>query len=92
LDYREKGGYERLTTSLFLDDGRAVSAVTYVATPENPNYVGPAPVEEIASVARDSHGPSGSNREYVIELYRALVAMGAEDEHVARLFDLVQEG
>jgi cation transport regulator ChaC len=60
---------------------------TYVATPENPNYLGPAPLEAIAAQVRASHGPSGANIDYVLRLAEALRAIGAEDAHV---FDLAR--
>ena len=42
----------------------------------------PAPLGEMAEQINRCVGPSGSNREYVIELARALRGMGVEDEHV----------
>ncbi len=87
LDFREKGGYRRHRVRLELrapseivDDG-----LVYVATEANPNYLGPAPLDEIAATVIASTGPSGPNDEYVLELARALRAMGAEDEHVFEL-------
>ncbi|MFC1688635.1 gamma-glutamylcyclotransferase [Pseudomonadota bacterium] len=37
-------------------------------------------------------GPSGSNREYVIELARALRGMGVEDGHVTEVEGWVKGG
>ena len=87
LDHREKGGYERHRVTLELRDpvGTAEGGLVYVATAENPNYLGPASLDEIAATVVASTGPSGPNDEYVLELARALRAMGAEDDHV---FDL----
>ena len=39
---------------------------------------------------RRSHGPSGSNLEYVLELERALAAMGAADAEVSELAERVR--
>lgn len=92
LDYREKGGYERLDVELrFSEASASVRALVYVATPENPNYVGPAASEEIARVIRRAHGPSGSNLEYLIRLAESLAEMGVDDPHVRELADLVEE-
>lgn len=86
LDHRERGGYERFEVeiSLGLEGGRRRSCVglVYIATPENENYLGPAPVGQIADQIAGARGPSGENPEYVFELARALRGMGARDEHV----------
>jgi len=89
LDYREKNGYERHQTAVSLNDGRSTDALLYVATPENFAHLGDAQDEVIAAQIHTSVGPSGANRDYLIELHHALVGLGAEDAHVARLFDLV---
>jgi cation transport protein ChaC len=90
LDHREKGGYERLELELHFEGDRREAGLVYVATAANPNYLGPAPLAEIAAQVRRSRGPSGSNREYVLRLAGALREGGAQDEHVfalARLLD-----
>jgi cation transport regulator ChaC len=91
LDYREKGGYLRLWLPLFRADGSALSprGLTYVATEDNENYLGPAPLGRIAEQVQHSHGPSGPNVEYVAQLAAALRRMGAEDEHVLDLAKLL---
>lgn len=96
LDYREKGGYMRhlvqvtpvasASQSRPLDpNAQPVEALIYIATANNPNYVGFAPVAEIAGVVHRCSGPSGPNRDYVLNLERALAEHGAEDEHVSAL-------
>jgi len=94
LEYREKAGYQPLRADFFEPGGaRSIADVLlYVAGPGDPGFLGPAPLAEIAAVVRRSHGPSGSNREYVLELARALTEMGAVDEHVQALADLVRGG
>lgn len=83
LDRREQGGYVRERVTLHLPEGgRVEGALVYVATPANPNYLGPAPLEAIAAQVRRSHGPSGANLEYVLRLAAALRAMPAADAHV----------
>lgn len=83
LDYREKGGYERVTLEVVLPgEGRVVEATTYIASPENPDYLGPAPLDVIARHIYRSRGPSGANIEYALELAEALRGMGADDPHV----------
>lgn len=90
LDHREKGGYERLSVTLNLIDGRCVPALAYRATPDNPNYLGPAPLAEIAATVRVSSGPSGPNDEYVLRLADALRALGVDDPHLTALAALVR--
>lgn len=84
LDHREQGGYERHRTTVYdaADHAPIGEALLYVATEDNPNWLGPAPVEDIAAQVRRSEGPSGDNVEYVLELARALREMGAHDPHV----------
>ena len=42
LDYREKGGYSLLDVELRFADDERTRALVYIATAENPNYLGPA--------------------------------------------------
>lgn len=88
LDHREQGGYERHAVRLETRE-EALEAVVYVAGPSNPHYLGPAPLEEIAAWVRRSHGPSGSNVEYVLRLAEALTQAGERDEHVEELVRLL---
>lgn len=94
LDYREKGGYTLAEVPLaFLEmGGTTVDGLVYVATPGNPNYLGPAPMTEIAAQVRVSHGPSGANVEYVLRLADALREIGADDPHVFELELLIRNG
>ena len=87
LDHREKGGYERHHVEVHGPGGEVVvpEALVYVATEENPDYLGPAPIPQIARQVLGSRGPSGPNPEYVLELAEALRAFGAEDPHVFEL-------
>jgi len=94
LDHREKGGYERRVAPLnFAEAAEAAEsaeALLYIATSENENYLGPAPLTQIADQVRRSVGPSGPNIEYVIRLAGALREMGADDPHVFELADLLR--
>ncbi len=87
LDVREQGGYERLVVPSFRPSRELLADETlvYVATDENPNWLGPAPLETIANEVRERRGPSGANDDYVLRLAGALREMGADDPHV---FDL----
>lgn len=85
LDVREQGGYERHFLPLFSTEHEAPlidEALVYLATRDNPHYLGEAPEEVIARQVLQSHGPSGPNTEYVLRLAEALRAEGADDPHV----------
>lgn len=86
LAIREKGGYsvERLRV-VSRDSNRTVTALGYVGHPHNPNYVGEAPLSEIADIVRDARGPSGHNVSYVLHLAEALSELDLFDEHVFEL-------
>ena len=87
LDVREQGGYERIEVRLELREPVHVveTGIVYLATPGNPNYLGPARVDEMVAQIRDSHGPSGPNTEYVLRLAEALRELGAHDHPVVEL-------
>lgn len=91
LDYREKGGYERLSLPIRFQDDRSARAITYHATPDNHNYLGEADLVNVARQVLGASGPSGDNVEYVLELEQALAAMNARDDHVSNLAALVRE-
>ena len=92
LDWREKGGYERQVLDVHVPDQARIQsgALTYLAMPENPDYLGETPLSEIAAQVRASHGPSGANLEYALRLAEALREMGADDEHVFGLEELLK--
>ena len=87
LDHREKGGYARLMLPLHFsqDEGERPLGLVYIATPDNPNYLGPAPLVAMVEQISRSVGPSGPNREYLLKLDEALRSMRAEDPHVRTL-------
>jgi len=93
LDQREAGGYERRRVPLRdAATGEAwAEGTVYFATPSNPNYLGEAPLAEIAAQVHRCRGPSGANLEYVLRLAESLRAHGAEDEHVFALEALLRE-
>ena len=82
LDVREKNGYLRFTTEMTFDDGSQANGLVYIATPDNEAFLGEASEHEIARQVYAAQGSSGTNREYLIELARALREMGLEDQHV----------
>ncbi len=90
LDHREKNGYQRIATHVNLSFRQeTVSGVFYIATPDNHAFLGDAPLEEIARHIARSHGPSGSNRDYALQLADALRELDDPDEHVMALAALL---
>jgi cation transport protein ChaC len=85
LDSRESGGYVRMSIEVEFSDATCASAVTYYAPPGNDNYLGPAPIAQIASQVRDCSGNSGHNVEYVLRLGEALREIDIRDEEVEAL-------
>lgn len=81
LDHREKNGYERIAVEIVFASGSA-RGVVYRASEDNPAYLGPAPLAQLAAQINRCAGPSGANRDYVLELARALRSMGYADSHV----------
>ena len=99
LDQREKNGYLRFFTELhWLDNAAPYSTadssgpeqgVVYIANPDNAAYLGPAPEAVIARQIAKSHGPSGANSEYLLQLAQALRQLNEQDEHVFTLEQLL---
>ena len=90
LDHREKNGYQRHCTNILLTNSeKRVEGTLYVAHTGNPAYLGAASMEELARHIGASHGPSGSNRDYVLQLAQALRELGDHDPHVLALESLL---
>lgn len=86
LDHREKNGYERHRVAITLaDDLQIVDGSVYLAGADNPAFLGPDEPAAMAEHIARSHGPSGSNRDYLLELDEALKKIGERDRHVADL-------
>lgn len=88
LDHREKNGYSRLELPIHFDDG-SVQGVTYHAPVGNIAYLGPAPPGDVVEQVNRCHGPSGSNRDYVLELAAALRELDVYDAHVFEIEGLL---
>lgn len=83
LDHREKNGYLRVFTPLhWLNEAGVAEAVVYLASADNEAYLGPDSDEAIAAHIARSAGPSGPNKDYVLQLAQALRDMNEHDEHV----------
>lgn len=84
LDYREKGGYDRLAIELLID-GSKQTGLTYFATPENPDYLGESALPDMVEQIMNAVGPSGTNIEYVLRLEEALLQFDQVDTHVSEI-------
>ena len=90
LDHRERGGYQRhyLDVELFIDPdhpGELVNALVYVADQNNALFTGETELETLVGTINRAVGPSGSNRDYLLELADALALEGIEDGHVSEI-------
>lgn len=92
LDYREKNGYSIHKVEVHSNNG-VINALAYIGSIENPEWVGPAPLDEMARQIHESVGPSGPNKEYLYNLAQALrdLAPAARDEHLFGLEKRVKE-
>ena len=84
LDVREQAGFDRLHRKVLdaVHGAPFAEALVYVAKAANPHFLGPLDEREIAAWVRKSHGPSGPNTDYVLQLQAALADLGIVDEHV----------
>jgi glutathione-specific gamma-glutamylcyclotransferase len=93
LDWRERGGYVRHRVDFVCADpalSGALETIVYVANVDNPDFLGPAPLAQIAEQVRCCQGPSGHNSEYVLCLADCLEQFQMNDPHVAELARLVR--
>ena len=95
MDHRERGGYTKDTVTFFPEDINEPEIVLdlYIGTQDNPNYLGPAPLDDIARTIFTSVGPSGKNIDYLMNLTHALRTLipGEEDTHLSELEERVKK-
>ena len=98
LDEREQGGFRRHQVDFYPKTEPAdastpsvTTAAVYIARDDNPHYLGPASVPEMARHIFHAKGPSGSNRDYLIRLAESLRGLGVTDEHVTELERYVRQ-
>lgn len=90
LDIREQDGYEREGIELFFDDGSVQQGVTWIASEGNSSWRAGESMFQVAGVIAHGQGPSGSNREYLYELQRALKELSITDVYIDSLVKQVR--
>ncbi|OAA56577.1 ChaC-like protein [Niveomyces insectorum RCEF 264] len=93
LDIREINGYTIHYTQFEPADGAApFSTMVYIGTPSNPQFVGPQDVQALAEHIFRSKGDSGTNKEYLWSLEKALneLSPDSRDDHVTDLSNRVR--
>ncbi|MEM8753749.1 MAG: gamma-glutamylcyclotransferase [Pseudomonadota bacterium] len=73
-----------------LEDGRGVDALAYVMDRSHAQYRGGLSPDQQAEVIANAAGPAGSNLEYFRNTVAHLVEIGAEDDELSRLGELVE--
>lgn len=70
---------------------KAVKALLYSATPDNPGFSAEMLTSEssAASIIGKARGPSGSNREYLLKMAEWLEEVGERDVHIETLVRLM---
>lgn len=93
LDIREINGYTIHYTPFHPADGSpSIQTLVYIGTPDNEQFMGPQDPQELAEHIYKSRGPSGLNKDYLLELDQALDLLSAEsgDGHVKDLANRVR--
>ncbi|XP_074575836.1 gamma-glutamylcyclotransferase 2-3 [Curcuma longa] len=92
LEIREKQYDMKVYVDFYTDADSSIPAINgvlvYIGSEDkkaNPNYLGPASLDEMARQIAVAEGPSGPNRDYLFHLEDSLKQMGCEDPHVTDL-------
>lgn len=93
LDIREINGYSiHYTPFLPADGSLPIKTLVYIGTPDNEQFVGPQDPQQLAEHIFRSQGPSGLNRDYLLNLDTALNELATEsgDVHTHDLAERVR--
>lgn len=82
--------YLEKTLPVSLQDGREVTAVTYVIDPDHVQYCGGLALEEQARIIAAAHGGRGPNAEYLFNTASHLAELGIPDPELDWLCDRVR--
>ncbi len=84
LDQREQGGYRRRSMNIRVTEQPELElkALVYIADENDSQFTGPTPMSTIASIIKNSRGPSGTNLDYYLQLAKALSDEKIDDPHM----------
>ena len=89
LDIREINGYSIQHTLFYAAEATigTITCLVYIGMPDNPQFLGALEPADIAARINQCRGPSGENREYLLQLQQSLetLSIESEDEHVRDL-------
>lgn len=94
LDIREINGYSIHYAPFQPADGsKPIRTLVYIGTPDNEQFVGPQDPQKLAEHIFNSQGPSGLNKDYLLNLDVALqgLASGSSDVHISDLARRVRQ-
>lgn len=83
------GVYRETTANVILSGGHATQAVTYVAEPAHPSYIGRIPISRQAQLIRAAFGRSGPNLAYLSSTVEHLRALGIVEPEMERVASVV---
>jgi cation transport protein ChaC len=83
--------YREVMRSVWLQDGRRVSALAYVVDRGHVQYAGRPTLAQQIHYVRQGHGRSGANRDYVLSTVEALEAQGCRDAPLHRLAQALRD-
>lgn len=94
LDIREINGYSIQYTPFHPADQNQpdIRCLVYIGMPDNPQFLGALDPQRVAEKINESRGPSGENREYLLNLERALLELSPDsgDHHITDLAQRVR--
>jgi cation transport regulator ChaC len=95
LDRRERCGYHTVQQMFYPEDKtkEPYSVTVYMATADNPWYLGPASLDQMAAEIATRSGPKGHNSEYLFRLAETVRVLmpRQKDDHLFELEDRVKE-
>lgn len=70
----------------------SIQCLVYIGMPDNPQFLGAQDPQAVAEKINESIGPSGENREYLLQLDEALRTLSntSHDEHISDLANRVR--